>query len=312
MALRRAIPVSNSGRRSTIEATIRKLGHLAPGEDKPITSITEERLNTLGAEYLKAYEDSVVALAKQTKSTEAAARSRLMVKMYISQFLQVFNFGIDREKYPLQDRSFYELSVTNGVVPILNTELEIVQWGKNIIKGDAERVAAGGAPMTNPSAEEFKVVFDQMIQNIQTQSSFKNSYDKAQEKLNNLNDAIDKLILRIWNEINTFYDDHEPASRRRKAREWGVVYVSTDTANIVGGSVLNLENDKAVGGALVSFAEIEMQTTTDSNGRFSFKTNYVGEATIVVEKTGFNIETYLTEIEEDRNMNVKIHLSPKS
>ncbi|MBL7784277.1 MAG: carboxypeptidase-like regulatory domain-containing protein [Chitinophagales bacterium] len=311
MAYRRYFPISNSSRYAAIEVAKRKAAHLAPDEDKPITPATESRLNSVGAQYLAAYEEATTALAKQTKATEAAVTIRGVVKVYISHFVQVFNFGIEREKYPLQDRSFYGLSINSGLVPSLNTESEIVQWGNSIIKGDAERTAMGGAPMANPSTAEFKVVFEEMIQLIQTQSSLKNAYDKAQEKVNGMNEAVDKLILRIWNEINTFYDDHEAASRRRKAREWGVVFVSTDTSNIVGGNVLNLADDKAIAGALVSFKEIEAQTTTDSNGRFSFKTDYMGEATITVEKIGFEPETYMVDIEEDRNTNLKAHLSPK-
>lgn len=311
MSLRRVLPNSNSSRYTAIEVAKRKAAHLAPDEDKPLTPATESRLNSVGAQYLSVYEELTISLAKQAKATEAAVNSRNIVKTYISHFIQVFNFGIERNKYPLQDRSFYGLSMSGGSVPYLNSEADIVQWGNNIINGDAERIAAGGAPMSNPSVSEIKVVFEEMIQLIQTQSSLKNAYDKAQENVNGLNEAVDKLILRIWNEINTFYDDHESSSRRRKAREWGVVFVSTDTSNLINGTILQLEDDKPVAGATVLFKETDMQTTSDSNGKFNFRTNYLGEATITVEKIGFQTETTVVDVEEDRNATVKIHLSAK-
>ena len=309
MTFHRSLPSSNSSRYAAIEAAKRKVAHLAPDEDKPITPATESRLNNVGEQYLTAYQEATLALAKQVKATEVAVKSRGVVKMHISHFIQVFNFGIERGNHRLQDRSFYGLSVSGGTVPVLSSEAEIVQWGNNIIHGDAERIAAGGAPMINPSIEEFKAVYDEMILHIQTQSSLKNGYDKAQEQLNSLNEAVDKLVLRIWNEINTFYDDHKSANRRRKAREWGVVYVSTDTAQLVGGSVLNLADDKAIAGAVVSFREIGAQTVTDSNGKFSFKTDYYGETTLVVEKIGFDPKTYTIDTENDKATHIKVHLT---
>ena len=309
MTFYRLLPNNNNSRYKAIETAKRKAAHLAPDEDMPITPTTESHLNNVGEQYLAAYQEITLALARQLKANDSAVKSKALVKIYISHFIQVFNFGIERGNYSLQDRSFYGLSVSDGTVPVLNSETEIIQWGNNIINGDAERITAGGVPMANPSIEELMLRYYEMIQLIETRNRLENAYDMAQERLNSLNEVVDKLILRIWNEINTFYDDRKYSNRRRKAREWGVVYVSAAKNPLVSGNVLNLANDSAIAGAVVSFKEIKGQTITDSAGMFSFKTDYSGEATIVVEKVGFASNTYIINTENNSTSHIKVHLT---
>lgn len=292
-----------------IEAAKRKAAHLAPDEDMPLTPATASHLNNVGEQYLAAYQEITLALAKQLKANDLALKSKALVKTYISHFIQVFNLGIKRGNYSLEERSFYGLSVSDGTVPMLNSETEIIQWGNNIINGDTERIAAGGAPMVNPSIEELRLVYYEMVQLIETRNRLENAYDMAQERLNSLNEVVDKLILRIWNEINTFYDTHKYASLRRKARKWGVVYVSAAKHPLISGNVLNLADDSVIAGAVVSFREINGQTITDSAGMFSFKTDYLGEATIVVEKAGFASNTYIINTENNSASHIKVHLT---
>ena len=37
---------------------------------------------------------------------------------------------------------------------------------------------------------------------------------------------IDSLILRIWNEVETAFEHYEPNIKYLKAKEWGVKYIS--------------------------------------------------------------------------------------
>ena len=36
----------------------------------------------------------------------------------------------------------------------------------------------------------------------------------------------DAVVEKVWDEVETFYNEETPASIRRKAREWGIIYVS--------------------------------------------------------------------------------------
>ena len=163
--------------------------------------------------------------------------------------------------------------------------------------------------MDNPDIAELSIVYNKMLLSIDQQSIQKDNYDKAQEALDALNPEADKLILRIWNEIDTAYDDLEAPSRRRKAREWGVVYISTNSTSSLTGTVLNALDNMPIAQAKVYLTEADISTSTDTNGLFMLNTNLVGAATVLVEKTGFASETQTIELEENKALNITVLLN---
>jgi hypothetical protein len=46
-----------------------------------------------------------------------------------------------------------------------------------------------------------------------------------QEKVAEERKTADKLILNIWNEVEACFADLEPEKKRKKAAEYGVVYI---------------------------------------------------------------------------------------
>jgi len=101
-----------------------------------------------------------------------------------------------------------------------------VLWGKNIITGDAERKGAGGENMENPNPQEVETVYNDYLVKSNLQSQAKDDYDKAQEAVATLRPQADALIKDLWDEIEYKFRKDEPSSLRRKAREYGVVYLT--------------------------------------------------------------------------------------
>lgn len=305
MSISRRLPSTNIGRFSALDAAKRKLDS-TDAADIVLSANTISRLNILYPLYKEAYETRTAVLGIQTSATEAANQDRSNSRTYISHFVQVFNLGVERKKYPAEHRSFYGLGINNGSVPTLTAEADILLWGNNLIKGDAKRLAAGGEPMSNPSIAELETVYNKMLQSIDAQSSKKDTYDKAQEALETLNPEADKLILRIWNEIDTAYDEHEAASRRRKAREWGVVYSSITSIIALTGVVLNALDNSPIAQAKVHLLETDTSSKTDAAGLFSINTNIVGKVTLVVQKLGFANQTIELEVEENKALQIEV------
>jgi hypothetical protein len=108
---------------------------------------------------------------------------------------------------------------------VLRREQQIIQWGENIVRGEAALVLAGGTPMVNPSAAQVGTEAGNFKTNNSAQGSFKDAYDKAQEAVMKLNKEVDRVIKRVWAEIEAYYSEHSAPSRRRYGREWGIVYV---------------------------------------------------------------------------------------
>ena len=57
-------------------------------------------------------------------------------------------------------------------------------------------------------------------------SAKKDAFDKEQEDVEAMRDQVDGLIRDIWDEVEFAFRREEPSSLRRKAREYGVYYVT--------------------------------------------------------------------------------------
>jgi hypothetical protein len=143
--------------------------------------------------------------------------------MYISHYFQAYNNGIERGVFDKESRILYGLSENQSSVPSLGSEADITYWGGKIETGDAARVAAGGAPMSNPTAAEVKAMVDSFVAKNTSQGLAKTAYSTAQEALSaELPKAI-KVVIKVWDEVETFYDQLDISAKRAKCREWGVV-----------------------------------------------------------------------------------------
>ncbi|MBI9039674.1 MAG: hypothetical protein JEY97_16205, partial [Bacteroidales bacterium] len=153
--------------------------------------------------------------------------------MFASQFFQVFNFGVLRGIFNETERPYYKLDVNDGNTPVINTDSELLLWGQNLIVGEAARIAAEGTPMSMPSAAEFEIEFNKFKDLQIAQSQLKDQYDKEQEDVAALLDDADLLVKDIWDEVEFHFRHDEAASKRRKCREYGVVYVNDKNEVIV-------------------------------------------------------------------------------
>ena len=58
------------------------------------------------------------------------------------------------------------------------------------------------------------------------QTSKKDAYDKEQEDVDNLRETAADIILDVWDEVEFTFRKNTASSKRRKAREYGVVYIT--------------------------------------------------------------------------------------
>jgi hypothetical protein len=63
-------------------------------------------------------------------------------RLYISHFIQVLNLCITRNEIKKEHKSFYKIEPDNFTVPDLSTENSLLEWGKNLIDGEAERMTS--------------------------------------------------------------------------------------------------------------------------------------------------------------------------
>ncbi|MBK5285246.1 MAG: hypothetical protein JJE25_07560, partial [Bacteroidia bacterium] len=225
MGITRRLPQTDDGRDRALTTGKERKDTVTPA-DMAITPATEARLDIIQPGFQAKMLVRGVALSVQSASTSVVDTAKALAKMFTSHFIQVFNLGVHRGVYPKADRAYYQLDVNSEAVPHMSTEQEILQWGERIKPGNVARLAAGGAAMSNPTEPEVTIkVLDFKTKN-EDQANKKTAFDQAQESVEALHSEADKVIKKIWDEVETFYNEEEAPSKRRKAREWGVVYVS--------------------------------------------------------------------------------------
>jgi hypothetical protein len=146
-------------------------------------------------------------------------------RLYISHFLQVLNLAILRGDLPPTARKFYNLKENDTRIPTLTADSDLVYWGEKIIKGEADRIASGGNPMTNPTSALVRVRYEQFIDALRYQKTLQNATGYASDKISGMRAEADTLIHRIWDEVEATFELLPEESRRDKAAYYGIAYV---------------------------------------------------------------------------------------
>jgi len=300
----RRLPQSNLARQKALNQAKEKQSTVPPGSEV-LRATTVTTLSSQTPVYNNALQD--VAVAQSNLSGNTADKDPKMEdsRMFTSQFIQVFNFGVRRKKYPANHRAHYQLAVDSEAVPNLDAEADVLLWGQRIVDGDVTRLAAGGAPMTNPDAAEVDAKQDAALAAFNLQSTLADALDAKQELVDDLNVDADTLIKRVWDEVESFYNDEAPDSKRANAREWGVVYITEGVTNTVTGLVKNTGGVPQPGADVV-IVQSGADTVTNPEGRYSQPTNLTGTITIRVTLGTLKGETtvVIPENAEGQTINV--------
>ncbi len=146
-------------------------------------------------------------------------------KIYISHFIQVVNMAIVRGELPEKTRSLYGMDIDEQKVPSLNTEKDLIEWGKKLIEGEAKRIMSGQQPITNPTIAVVKVRYENFVESYNHQKILQHNTQRMLNELDTLRTKADEIILSIWNEVEDSFKDLPDDLKREKCTEYGLVYV---------------------------------------------------------------------------------------
>lgn len=193
----------------------------------PLRLITATQFGTLGAT-LSPWRNGRDALGPllvaQTSATGTCGTAFATCVRFNSHFIQVLNFAIERGEIPASARAFYELPVSHAQVPSMTTVADALRWATAIEVGEIQRTAAGGAPLSWPSAAQVATAANALEAADSAQSIAKDGFDYGQEAVAGQRTTVDALVKDLWDTIEYNLRGEELSSLRRKAREWGVVY----------------------------------------------------------------------------------------
>jgi hypothetical protein len=219
----RRLPNTDTARIRAMKIALEK-GNEVPPHKLAFSSKTVIRLQKFLPQFehnMQLYRQSLVSQNKKSKDYNEALRK---ARIYLTHFIRVMNMAIFRGDLPVETRAYYGLATDESTVPSVNTENELMSWGRRIIEGEEFRIRKGGSPITNPTIAVVKVRFENFIEAL----SFHNTLTKKTfdyfEKNNKLRKEADEIILQIWNEVESAHSTLPEDRRKIQSEDYGLVY----------------------------------------------------------------------------------------
>lgn len=219
----RRLPNTDSARIRAMKVALEK-GKELPPHKMAFSSKTLVRLQ----KFLPSFENSIQLQRQSVTSQNKKSRDHNEVmrkaRIYLTHFVRVMNMAIFRGELPVETRAYYGLQTNESTVPSLNTENELLSWGRRIIEGEEFRIKRGGSPITNPTIAVVKVRFEQFIDALNYSKTLnKKTRDYAQRNIE-LRKEADDIILAVWNEVESRYSNLEESEKRAVCEDYGLIY----------------------------------------------------------------------------------------
>ncbi len=179
--------------------------------------------------FLPGYETAIrnyrQAVSQQSQSSKDYNKKQRKAKLYVSHFIQVLNFAIIREELKPEVREYYGLKKNSKTTPALMQDAKIIEWGEKLLKGEQLRISKGGNAIYSPSIALVRVACESFKQVFNHQKILRQNTQRLLDNVAQYRNEADALILKLWNEVETFFEHLEDEEKRKACSEYGVVYV---------------------------------------------------------------------------------------
>ena len=219
----RRLPNTDTARIKAMKTALDKGKELPPQKlaFQPKTVMKLERLLPRFESNIHLYRHSLLL---QNKYNQTYCEVIRKARLYLTHFIRVMNMAILRGEFPPEIRTYYDIGKDDNLIPALNTENELVSWGRRIIEGEEFRVRKGGNPVTNPSIALVKVRFESFLEALTYHNILEKKTLDHIEKNVELRKETDELILQIWNEIENSHKMLPEEDRKLRNEEYGIKY----------------------------------------------------------------------------------------
>jgi hypothetical protein len=309
----RQLPKSNRARHSAMRIA-KERKDTVPAATVPLMPPTQTWLDTFQPLYAGLRNAVNHARALQMAQTEVVNPLKRMARLWVGHGYQAVVNATVREQFPVAVLGHYKLPATAKGAPAMASDQSILDAYDDYVEGENVRTGAGGAAVSFPALTDIIIHVDAFRAANLVQADLKDAYDAAQEALMQGNVEADRLILKLWNEIEAAFDTGDKPSMRRKAREWGVVYVPSPGETplpeeySVMGRVLDSETREPREGVEVSLDGTDIITTTDSEGRYYLPFTAAGSYTLRASLPGYVDHTQPVTVADDTLPEVNIAL----
>ena len=182
------------------------------------------------AKFEPVYLDLNATLAQRIKETSEKTGALAELQTWVRDFWEVGKRRVYRLKLPTAVLAYYGLG-QDGAVPKSAGEASWLDFAGQIVKGDADAVAAGYPAMLNPSAAEVAAQLANARAEAAQVGGTDRVYDQAQESAAALRPEADSLIQEIMDQLRFNLRKKDEPSQRRIMRSYGArfTYASGET-----------------------------------------------------------------------------------
>ena len=219
----RRLPNTDTSRLKAMRIALRK-GKELPPHKLAFSSKTMIKLEKFFPQFehgIHTYRDALSSQNKKNKEYYEIVRK---AKVYLTHYIRVMNMAIYRGELPAETRAFYGLATDDSGVPSLNTENELLTWGRRIIEGEEFRIKKGGSPITNPTIAVVKVRFGTFLDALNSHNTLSKKTLEYSEKITSLRKDADEIILLVWNEVENKHQSLDENIRKELCEGYGLVY----------------------------------------------------------------------------------------
>ena len=175
------------------------------------------------AAYNAAYEKTQAALGSRVSETAESSQALDRLKMYVSHLWTSISNRAQRLGLSAGVLNYYQLT-SDGTRPAPNGRDEWLQLAGQIVSGDAEAVAAGFAPLAEPTAVELQAVLATAVAEANDVVSADRAYDVAQAELAAFRPQADELIQEVRDVVLFGTRRMDAPSQRRILRSYGAQF----------------------------------------------------------------------------------------
>jgi hypothetical protein len=219
----RRLPNTDAARIRAMKIALEK-GKELPPHKMAFSSKTLVRLQN----YLPHFEQSILfrrqSVSSKSKKSKDYNEIERKARIYLTHFIRVMNMAIFRGELPAETRAYYGLPTNESSVPSLNTENELLSWGRRIREGEEYRIKKRGNPITNPTIAVVKVRFEQYFDALNHHKTLRKKTLEYSVRNRDMRKEADEIILNIWDEVETSYSTQPATTRREKCEEYGLTY----------------------------------------------------------------------------------------
>jgi len=219
----RRLPNTDTARIRAMRIALEK-GKELPPHKLAFSSKTIVRLQKILPQFehnLQLYRQAMTSQNKKSRDYNEIVRK---ARLYLTHFVRVMNMAIFRGELPNELRAYYGLPTDDPTVPSLNTENELMSWGRRIIEGEEFRIRKGGSPITNPTIAVVKVRFENFIEAWSYHNNLAKKTVVYMEKNEILRKEADEIILQLWNEVEKTHSNLPEERRKEESEQYGLVY----------------------------------------------------------------------------------------